>query len=262
MSVFVECGRVHTHTCPQRVALGATSTNIKIEKKFNYIYKKLPRKPEELLNESACTHFHRTGLLCGDCEKGHSPFVFSYNLSCVRCPSIWWQKLVEVHLSRIFTTWNLDLLRSIIPDICFDVTTLQALALDCLIAFYPFMLILLSYIFIGLHGSHFTRYLQCFKSLGTFVHQLSIRLLLSFAIILKCWVSLLTFWFPLQSTNWGQTNNNLDYTRYTPTVRYLGDDHLPYAIAAIIILTLWVSLQWSSSLILLNSFGISFPSFH
>ena len=47
-----------------------------------------------MLDKSACTHFHRTGLLCGDCEEGYSPFVLSYNLSCVRCPDghkNWWK---------------------------------------------------------------------------------------------------------------------------------------------------------------------------
>ena len=39
-----------------------------------------------LLNTSFCSYFNRTGLICGDCEEGHSPFVLSYNLSCVRCP--------------------------------------------------------------------------------------------------------------------------------------------------------------------------------
>ena len=60
--------------------------NSNLQKKIDYIHKKLPRKPEELVNESACTHFHRTGLLCSDCEEEHSAFVFSYNLSCVRRP--------------------------------------------------------------------------------------------------------------------------------------------------------------------------------
>ena len=59
-----------------------------------WIYSSLPKKPEMLINKSACTYFHRTGLLCGDCEDGHSPFVLSYNLSCVKCPAghkNWWK---------------------------------------------------------------------------------------------------------------------------------------------------------------------------
>jgi hypothetical protein len=43
-----------------------------------------------------------------------------------------------------YSFWNLDLFRSVIPDICLNVTTLQILALDYILALYPFTLILLS----------------------------------------------------------------------------------------------------------------------
>ena len=51
----------------------------------------LPKNPGILINNSACicTYFHRTGLLCGDCEEGYSPLVLSYNLSCVYRVSRW-----------------------------------------------------------------------------------------------------------------------------------------------------------------------------
>ena len=186
-------------------------------KKRDPVYKKLPQKPEDLLNDSVCTRFNRAGLLCGDCEEGHSPFVLSYNLSCVRCPDghkNWWKfilarfvpltffyifvvifninvtsshlhgvvwfsqalsipALIRLQMTALshgslpplialktilvfYSFWNLDLLRSIIPDICLNVTTLQALALDYLIALYPFVLILLSYILIELHDRQYT----------------------------------------------------------------------------------------------------------
>ena len=54
----------------------------------------LPKNPETLINNSACTPFHRTGLLCGDCEDGYRPLVLSYDLSCVECPDghkNWWK---------------------------------------------------------------------------------------------------------------------------------------------------------------------------
>ena len=50
-------------------------------------YSTLPENPETLINGSVCTRFNRAGLLCGDCKEEHSPFVLSYNLSCVRCPN-------------------------------------------------------------------------------------------------------------------------------------------------------------------------------
>ena len=64
------------------------------ESRRNGVYNQLPKHPEVLINNSACATFHRTGLLCGDCEDGYSPQVLSYNHSCVKCPQghkNWWK---------------------------------------------------------------------------------------------------------------------------------------------------------------------------
>ena len=58
------------------------------------VYHILPRKPMELVNHSVCNWFNRKGLLCGECEDGFSPFVLSYNFSCVNCTDgykNWWK---------------------------------------------------------------------------------------------------------------------------------------------------------------------------
>ena len=47
----------------------------------------------------------------------------------------------------------------------------------------------------------------------------------------KLWVPQLTFWFRQKFTNY-----------YSPTVQYFGDEHLPYAITAIVIVTLLVNI--------------------
>ena len=47
--------------------------------------------------------------------------------------------------------WNLDIFRSILPNICRNVTILQALTLEYLLVFYPFVLILISYLLIVLY---------------------------------------------------------------------------------------------------------------
>ena len=47
------------------------------------LYYPLPQEKEDL-NET-CSHFHRTGLFCGDCMANHSPIVFSYRLECIKC---------------------------------------------------------------------------------------------------------------------------------------------------------------------------------
>ena len=179
------------YNCMQRVTHGNRKLPIQ----------QLPNKPELLvnLNYSMCAVFHRAGLLCGECEEGYSPFVFSYNVSCVECPDghkNWWKLLLagfmpltflyfivllcninvtssqlhgvvwfsqvistpafvrmvllslsfenqeQLMLARViavfYSFWNLDIFRSVIPDICLNVTNLQTLALEYFIAFTHF----------------------------------------------------------------------------------------------------------------------------
>ena len=286
--------------------------NTNTNKKMDPIHNKLPRKPEVLLNKSACTRFHRRGLLCGDCEEGYSPFVLSYNLSCVKCPDghkNWWKfilagfvpltffyffvvifninltsrlygvvwfsqalsapaliRLVMSELSHgsphvltatktflvFYNFWNLDLFRSVIPDICLNVTTLQALALDYLIALYPFVLILLSYLLIKLHDRQFAIIVVIWKPfhkvLSMFRRSLDIRtsvidsfatfFLLSYVKVLSVSTDIL---IPTTIYKLGSSKEQFGLY-YTPTVHYFGAEHLPYAITAIVILTLFVSI--------------------
>ena len=286
--------------------------NVNIES-MDYVYNKLPQNPEELLNKSVCSHFHRTGLLCGDCEEGYSPFVLSYNLSCVKCPDghkNWWKFIlvgfvpltffylfvvifnINVTSSRLhgvvwfsqalssptlirlimsalshgsphlliatktylvfYSLWHLDLFRSVIPDICLNVTTLQALALDYCLALYPFILILLSYLLIELHDRRFAVVVIIWKPfrkvLSIFRKSWDIRtsiidsfatfFLLSYVKVLSVSADLL-----IPTTVYKLGSKEVQYgLYYTPTVQYFGDKHLPYAITAIIILTLFVSI--------------------
>ena len=282
-------------------------------KKVDHIHHKLPQKPEVLLNKSVCASFHRTGLLCGDCEEGYSQFVLSYNLSCVKCPNghkNWWKFIlagsvpltffyffvvifnINVTSSRLhgvvwfsqvitipafirlmmselshrnphlliaaktfivfYSFWNLDLFRSVIPDICLNVTTLQALALDYCLALYPFLLILLSYLLIELHDRRFAVVVIIWKLfhkvLSVFRKSWDIRtsiidsfatfFLLSYIKVLSVSADLL-----IPTTIYKLGSNEVQYgLYYTPTVHYFGNEYLPYAITAIIILTLFVSI--------------------
>ena len=60
---------------------------------YDRVYHPLPVNPTELTTK-ICGRFNRTGTLCGQCAPGLSPFVLSYNLSCVECPDgnkNWWK---------------------------------------------------------------------------------------------------------------------------------------------------------------------------
>ena len=76
--------------------------HLKIDDLIHY---PLPKKPESLINKSVCSYFNRKGLLCGDCEDGHSPLVLSYNLSCVWCPDghkNWWKFILVALVPQTF----------------------------------------------------------------------------------------------------------------------------------------------------------------
>ena len=51
--------------------------------------------------------------------------------------------------------WNLDFFRTLLPPICLRINTLQALALDYLITFYPLVLIIMTYLLIDLYDRKF-----------------------------------------------------------------------------------------------------------
>ena len=52
------------------------------------------------LNSVTCGDFHRTGVLCGQCEEGYAPPAYSYSLSCVECSNYKynWLKYIAIAL--------------------------------------------------------------------------------------------------------------------------------------------------------------------
>ena len=282
------------------------------ERNRNVVYQKLPRKPTMLLNDSACTYFHRTGLLCGECEEGYSPLVLSYNLSCVECKDghknwwkfiiagflpltvfyffvvffsinvtssrlhgvvwfsqiisssifvrivfvglshekSWWQLKVVRAFCVFYSLWNLDLFHSVYPDICLNISTLQALALEYLFAFYPYILILISYIIIVMYDRNYKLVVVAWrpfkKVLDTFRISWDIRtsvidsfatfFLLSYIKILSVSSDILT---PTEIYELGK-NESMLRLYYSPVVVYFGEDHRPYAILALVIIAVFV----------------------
>ena len=282
------------------------------KKESRAVYHYLPKSPKMLINNSVCTYFHRTGLLCGDCEEGYSPFVLSYNLSCAKCPDSqtnWWHfilvgfgpltifyvfvvlfninvtssrlrgvvwfsqmgsipafvrfmlaslkmgnYLLQLKIAKVFfvfySFWNLDVLRSVIPDTCLNVSTVQMITLDYLIALYPFALILLSCIIIKIYDQNLAFMKTALKPLKTvleiFRRCLDIRtsvidsfstfFLLSYVKVLSVTGDLL---IPTEIYQLGSNMSRFGLF-YSPTVVYFGDEHLPYAILAIITLAVFV----------------------
>ena len=158
-------------------------------------------------------------------------------------------KTVKVFLI-FYTFWNLDFFRSVLPDICLNITTIQSLALEYLIAIYPFVLILLSYFIIKLHDRKckfivtvwkpFHKVLNIFKKTWdirtSIIDSFATFLLLSYVKILNTSTDLLV---PTQVYKLGSNISTLGLY-YSPSVEYFGDEHLPYAILATLMLILFV----------------------
>ena len=138
-----------------------------------------------------------------------------------------------------YSFWNLDMFRSVIPDICLNVTTIQALALDCFIALYPFVLIILSFLLIELCDRQNTAVVflwkPFYKVLFVFRKTWDIRtsvidsfatfFLLSYVKVLSISADLL-----IPTTIYKLGSNEVQFgLYYSPTVQYFGDNtfHMP-----------------------------------
>ena len=151
-----------------------------------------------------------------------------------------------------YSLWNLDLFRSILPNICLNVTTLQALALEYLIALYPFVLILFTYLLIVLYDRRLAFIVAVWtpfkKVLTVFRKSWDIRtsvldsfatfFLLSYNKALSVTVDIL---IPTKIHQLG-SNKSMFGLYYSPSISYFGKYHLPYAILAVTIVTLFVCI--------------------
>ena len=163
----------------------------------------------------------------------------------------WLLKTIKVFLV-FYSFWNLELFRSVIPDTCLNVTTLQALALEYLIALYPFVLVLFSYFIIELYDRKvtfivivwkpFNKVLTMFRESWdvrtSVIDSFSTFFLLSYVKVLSVTTDLLV---PTQIYKLG-SNRSMFGLYYSPSVMYFRHEHLPYAVLAIVILTLFVSI--------------------
>ena len=161
---------------------------------------------------------------------------------------------IAAKLTRIMATlygiWNLDFFRTVIPHICVNVSTLQYLALDYAIAFYPLILLVVAYTLIQIHTCNlriisfmcrpFHRCTEHFRSQwdvgASIVEAFATFLLLSYVKLLSVSFDLLV---PIQVNNVHGSSLGL-YLYYDATIEYFGEEHLPYAILAVIVLLVFI----------------------
>jgi len=149
--------------------------------------------------------------------------------------------------------WNMDIFRTTLPPFCIhpSLNTMQVIALDYLVAIYPILLILLTYLAVVLHNRHpllaaawrpATKVLMCIRKewniRGSLVQAFTTFLVLSYVKILNTSMELLN---PVHLHE-SLYINTLYYLYSAGTVPYFGKEHLPYGILAITMLILFIFL--------------------
>ena len=146
-----------------------------------------------------------------------------------------------------YSFWNLDFFRTLYPDMCLKVTTLQALALDYVIAFYPLLLMLLTLVAFKLHSHGYRIVLlmwypfhKCFSTFRrdqnnktSMIDVFATFLLLSYCRIMSVSFNLLIYTSIVNSR--GEFLGR--YLYYDASYEFFAKEHLPYGIMALFLFT-------------------------
>ena len=146
-------------------------------------------------------------------------------------------------LATVYGIWNLDFFRTVIPPICINLSTLQALSLDYGIAFYPLLLLVFVYLLIELHAHDFWPIVQLWRPFqrccrnrwdirSSIINAFATFLLLSYIRLLSVSFDLLT------PTHIFDTHGKMRglFLYSGGAVKYFCKEHLPYAILALIVM--------------------------
>ena len=170
----------------------------------------------------------------------------------------------ETSLGKVLLTilgiWNLDFFRYIYPPFCISIrfSTLQVLAFEYIIAFYPLLLIIITYIGIELYDNNYRVIVLMWKPftwcLSHIKKCLPVNLESVKSCIINTFASFLVFSYSkilftcynfIGYTKVFQRNGSHPnithsyYSMYNASIPYLGPQHKPYFIIAVIILTVF-----------------------
>ena len=191
----------------------------------------------------------------------HACILFCQLLSSPALIRAWYQHLQGLKMATPFSimttfhgVWNLDFFRAIYPDLCLRINPLQALSLDYAIAFYPLLLILVTYMLSKLHSngnrvvvfiwSPFRRVILNFRKKweikSSMINVFTTFLFLSYNKILSVSFDLLVFVHPYNSSG-----HRIDrFLYYDATLHYFGPQHRLYGTVAIIVYVLFAFLPF------------------
>ena len=155
-------------------------------------------------------------------------------------------------LGCVYGIWNLDFFRTIIPPICVSVTPLQALALDYAIAFYPLLLVTVTYILVSMYSRNvrvivwlwkpFHKLLGFFSNKKTDFESSIVKAFATFFLLSYLKLIDVSFDFLLYTEMYTFEHSNsrqysIRYVLYLDaSVDYFSKEHLPYAITALFVL--------------------------
>ena len=180
-------------------------------------------------------------------------------------------------LSTLYGIWNLDFFRLLIPPMCLPLDTMQMMALDYLVAVYPLLLLTCVYVLLRAHDRGcrlvvrlWRPFLWCTARLRqqwnvrrSIIDAFATFFLLSYIKLLDVSHVLLTY------TNVYNATGSLvgNFLFYDATVEYMGPEHRPYAVLAILVfvvgvlfplvLLLLYPMQWFQKC--LNRCGLNSP---
>ena len=153
-------------------------------------------------------------------------------------------------LSTLYGIWNLDFFRSLIPPICLPLNTMQMMALDYLVAVYPFIILTCFYVLLRAHDRGcrlvvrlLRPFLWCTARLRqrwnvrhSIIDAFATFFLLSYIKLLNVSHALLTS----TSVHNAAGVRVGSFLFYDATVEYMGPEHRPYAILAILVILVGV----------------------
>ena len=184
-------------------------------------------------------------VLC--CQILSSPASLIYFLQLTRgTHNLYYIKF----LSTVYGIWNLDFFRSLTPPICLPLNTMQMMALDYLVAAYPLFLLTCFYALLRAYDRGcrlvmrlWRPFLWCTARLRqqwnirrSIIDAFATFLLLSYVKLINVSHILL---IPTSVRN--STGSWIgDFLFYDATVEYVGPEHRPYAVLAILILVVGV----------------------
>ena len=208
------------------------------------------------------------------CQFLSSPaFLMFLTQSVQTVPGMYYIKL----FSTSYGIWNLDFFRTLIPPICLPLNTMQMMALDYLVAVYPFIILTCFYVLLRAHDRGcrlvvrlWRPFLWCTARLrqqwnirDSIIDAFATFFLLSYIKLLNVSHVLLT------STSVHNAAGSWvgDFLFYDATIEYMGPDHRPYAVLAILVVVVGVlfplvflllyPMQWFQKC--LNRCGLNSP---